>query len=430
MRIRRGRKRLTAAVAATLTLALGLTLNTQATAAPPSAPSVTRYEVTGVSTADERTVLARTGTAIDEVRADSVVITADQADARRLRAQGYDLTALSAPAERGGVGAMAPSDYHTYAQTLSAVSTARSQYPGLVTSQVIGRTYQGRDIVAVKISDNVTVDENEPEVLFTSNQHAREHLTVEMALYTLEELTTQYGVDPEVTSLVNAREIWIIPSVNPDGKVYDQESGAFRNWRKNRQPNTGSAYIGTDLNRNWAYRWGCCGGSSGSPSSDTYRGTAAESAPETRVVANFVRGRVIGGEQQITAHIDWHTYGELVLWPYGYTYADTATGLTADDASTFRTLGTAMANTNGYTPQQASDLYITDGSIGDWMWGSQKIFSYTFEMYPVSSSGGGFYPPGSVIDRETARNREAVLTLLAYADCVYRIIGKQSQYCA
>ncbi|MDT0341100.1 M14 family metallopeptidase [Streptomyces litchfieldiae] len=436
MRMLRSGKRTTTTAAAVLTLALALICGTQATAAPPPAApgsdtAVRQYEVAGVATAPERTALTRTGTAIDEAGPGSVVITADAAQAERLRGLGYELTALTAPVERQALPrAAAPGDYHTYGETLAAVADAEARYPDLVSSQVIGRSHQGRDIVAVKISANVAVDEDEPEVLFTHNQHAREHLTVEMALYTLAELTAQYGTDAEITELLDSREVWLIPSVNPDGKVYDQESGSFRSWRKNRQPNSGSSAIGTDLNRNWAHQWGCCGGSSGSPSSDTYRGTAAESAPETGVVADFVRGRVIGGEQQITAHIDFHTYGELVLWPYGYTYADTAPGLTQDDADAFEALGTALADTNGYTPQQASDLYITDGSVDDWMWADQGIFSFTFEMYPTSSLGGGFYPPGSVIDRETSRNREAVLTLLDYADCAYRIIGKEAQYCA
>jgi hypothetical protein len=87
-----------------------------------------------------------------------------------------------------------------------------------------------------------------------------------------------------------------------------------------------------------------------------------------------------------------------------------------------------MATTNGYTPQQASDLYITDGTIDDWLWGTYKIFSYTFEMYPASSNPG-FYPPDEQIVPQTTRNREAVLRFLEYSDCVYRIIGKESQYC-
>jgi carboxypeptidase T len=88
-----------------------------------------------------------------------------------------------------------------------------------------------------------------------------------------------------------------------------------------------------------------------------------------------------------------------------------------------------MAASNGYTPEQSSDLYITDGSIDDYLWGVHKIFGYTFEMYPRSSSGGGFYPPDEVIERETSRNRDAVLQLLENADCMYRSIGKEAQYC-
>lgn len=148
-----------------------------------------------------------------------------------------------------------------------------------------------------------------------------------------------------------------------------------------------------------------------------------------KVVADFVRSRVIGGKQQIKAAIDFHTYSELVLWPFGYTYNDTAPGLTADDLAVYKKIGTSMAASNGYTPEQSSDLYITDGTIDDWLWGNQKIFSYTFEMYP-ESGGGGFYPPDEVIDRETARNKDAVLQLLENADCMYRSIGKEAQYCA
>ena len=84
-----------------------------------------------------------------------------------------------------------------------------------------------------------------------------------------------------------------------------------------------------------------------------------------------------------------------------------------------------MAQTNGYTPEQASDLYITDGTIDDWLWGVQRVYTYTFEMYPgASGSGGGFYPPDEVIARETTRNRAAVLLLLDYSDCPRRVIGQ------
>ncbi len=235
---------------------------------------------------------------------------------------------------------------------------------------------------------------------------------------------------PQITGLVDGREVWIVFDMNPDGGEYDVATGTYRSWRKNRQPNAGSSSIGTDLNRNWGYKWGCCGGSSGSAGSDTYRGPAGFSAPETVAVRDFVDSRVIGGRQQITAYIDFHNYGELVLWPYGYTTADVPADMTQDDHDAFVTMGQAMAATNGYTPQQASDLYITDGTSMDWLYGVHRVFAFAFEMYPVTSGQGGFYPPDEVIPAQTARNRAAVLYLLEQAGCPYAVIGKQAEYCA
>ncbi|MEU3602194.1 M14 family metallopeptidase [Streptomyces sp. NPDC006798] len=446
-----GRGRRTAAITGLLAIALmaPLTANAvQSDAAPDpgtrrtaaasaAAERITQYQVDGVVGAAQRTALAATGVAIDEVDARAVVVSADPAQAKKLKALGYRLTALPGPPARTAAGTdvrpldfpPADSRFHNYAEMNAAIDQRIAAHPNIMNKRVIGRTHQGRDIIAVKVSDNVATDENEPEVLFTSQQHAREHLTVEMALYLLRELGEDYGTDARITNAVNGREIWIIPSINPDGSEYDIATGSYRSWRKNRQPNTGSTAVGTDLNRNWNYRWGCCGGSSTSPGSETYRGRAAESAPEVKVVADFVRGRVVGGKQQIRTGIDFHTYSELVLWPYGYTYSDTAAGMTQDDRNAFAAVGQKMAASNGYTPQQSSDLYITDGSIDDWLWGNQKIFGYTFELFPRSASGGGFYPPDEVIERETSRNRDAVLQLLENSDCMYRSIGKEAQYC-
>ncbi|MFE7095227.1 M14 family metallopeptidase [Streptomyces erythrochromogenes] len=431
--------------AALLAIALGAPVyGMSATAAPPPSPStatqdeaIVQYRIHGPSTVADRTALLGTGVSIDEVDDHTVVVSADTMQAKKLKALGYKLTPLPGPPDRSlpGIAASpmdfpsADSKYHNYAEATAEINTLVAQYPAIASKRVIGKSYQGRDLLAIKISDNVATDESEPEVLFTAHQHAREHLTVEMALYLLKEFTSKYGTDSRVTNAVNGREIWIVPDLNPDGGEYDIATGSYRSWRKNRQPNSGSSYVGTDENRNWNYKWGCCGGSSSSKSSETYRGAAAESAPEVKVVSDFVRSRVVGGKQQIKAAIDFHTYSELVLWPFGYTYNDTAPGLTADDLAVYKKIGTSMAASNGYTPEQASDLYITDGTIDDWLWGNQKIFSYTFEMYP-ESGGGGFYPPDEVIDRETARNKDAVLQLLENADCMYRSIGKEAQYCS
>ncbi|MFJ9746996.1 M14 family metallopeptidase [Streptomyces chartreusis] len=439
---RSGRR--TAALAGLLALALAAPISANVSANADSAPKaassaddVRQYEVRLHGGAEARTALQRTGVTVDATDDHGVVVSGRADQIKKLRSLGYDVTPLGAVPDRSAGEddvrlydfPSGDSRYHNYAEMTSEINSIVSANPSIASQRVIGTSYQGRNIVAIKISDNVGSDEAEPEVLFTHHQHAREHLTVEMALYLLRELTSDYGSDSRVTGLVNNREIWIVPDLNPDGGEYDIATGSYRSWRKNRQPNSGSSAAGTDLNRNWAYRWGCCGGSSGSTSSETYRGTSAESAPEVKVVANFVRSRVVGGKQQITAGIDFHTYSELVLWPFGYTYSDTTTGMTADDRNAFAAVGQKMAASNGYTPEQASDLYITDGSIDDWLWGNQKIFSYTFEMYP-RSGGGGFYPPDEVIERETSRNRDAVLQLLENADCMYRSIGKEAQYCS
>lgn len=447
LRVRESRWK-AATLAAMLALAVAVPFTAEAAPPDPKATSgsaavavaeerIRQYEIPGADDAVTRTALASTGVSVDEAGERSTVVSATDTQAKRLRAQGYRLDVLPAPPARTNGKALQPLDfpsadsrYHNYAEMNTEINQRIAAHPNLISKRVIGKSYEGRDIIAVKISDNVTVDENEPEVLFTHHQHAREHLTVEMALYLIRELGDTYGTDSRVTSAVNNREIWIVPDVNPDGGEYDIATGSYRSWRLNRQPNSGSSRVGTDLNRNWAFQWGCCGGSSTSPGSETYRGPRAESAPEVKVVADFARGRVVGGKQQLKAAIDFHTYSELVLWPYGYTTANTAPGMTLDDRNAFAAVGGKMGASNGYTAEQASDLYITDGSIDDWLWGNQKVFAYTFEMYPGSSGGGGFYPPDEVIERETSRNRDAVLQLLENADCMYRSIGKESQYCA
>ncbi|MGV9225696.1 M14 family metallopeptidase [Streptomyces albogriseolus] len=442
----RSRGRRPAALAALLALALAAPLSLTAAApagadgarpAAPSADDIRQYEIHQHTTPVTRTAIQRAGVTVDEADEETVVVSGRADQIRELRRQGYEITPLGAAPDRSTAAdgprlfdfPSADSRYHNYAEMNAEIDQRIAAYPSIMSKRVIGKSYQGRDIVAVKVSDNVGADEAEPEVLFTHHQHAREHLTVEMALYLLRELGAGYGGDARITKMVQEREIWIVPDLNPDGGEYDIATGSYRSWRKNRQPNSGSSYVGTDLNRNWNYRWGCCGGSSGSTSSETYRGSAPESAPEVKVVADFVRSRVVGGVQQIKAGIDFHTYSELVLWPFGYTYSDTTTGMTADDHAAFKAVGQKMAASNGYTAQQSSDLYITDGSIDDYLWGAHKIFGYTFEMYPRSASGGGFYPPDEVIERETSRNRDAVLQLLENADCMYRVIGKESQYC-
>jgi carboxypeptidase T len=415
-----------------LVVALAAALALLVAAAPATAQPLkdtTTYRISQVFDAPTRSTIAATGAGIIEVGRDYVLIEATPEEAAALGRLGFQLVRFVTKEQFLKTFPPADSAYHDYSEMVAELQQVATAHPDIFQLFSLGTSYEGRTIWAGKISDNVSVDEDEPEVLFTHHQHAREHLTVEMALYTLHMLTDEYGVDPEITSLVDSREIWMIFDLNPDGGEYDIATGSYASWRKNRQPNAGSSYIGTDLNRNWGYRWGCCGGSSGSPSSETYRGASAFSAPETSVVRDFINSRIINSKQQITTAIDFHTYGELVLWPYGYTFTDVPADMTQDDHDVYVTMGQAMAAMNGYTPEQSSDLYITDGTIDDWTYGTSRVFFFTFEMYPVTSGQGGFYPPDEVIPAQTARNRAAILYLLESSACPYGVIGKQALYC-
>lgn len=328
--------------------------------------------------------------------------------------------------------------YHDYAEVVAELDSIVAGHPKIARKVTIGQSYEGRTIWGLKISDRVGTDEAEPEVLMESLHHAREHLTVEMALYVAHLLTDNYNqagaLGQRVTDIVKNREIWIVPMVNPDGGEYDisNPTGEFMGWRRNRQPIPGAGPIGVDLNRNWGFKWGCCGGSSGSPGASTYRGPSAWFTPEVRALRNFVLKRVKNGRQQIRAAISWHTWNEQVMWPYGYTTQDVPRTMTQDDHDALAALGHELADLNGYVAQQMSDLYVLDGASSDWLYGAQRIFAYTVEMYPAEGSGpggGGFYPPASVIETQVTRNQQMVLHFLELADCPYRAAGLGVTHC-
>lgn len=422
--MRTARRVLVAAVGVAVTVAL--VAGRPAGAQPQTAPDQGLYEVRGAATVASRTSVAQSGADVLGVRGDTIEIVASPAQADALRAQGLtldlagDWRALLAQ-RSGGVSRSAVTDfpagdegYHTYDEMLAALRTAADQHPDITSLSSIGDTYEGRSIPVIKISDNAATDEDEPEVLFTCNMHAREHLTTEMCLHIVDRFTSGYGSDPTVTGFVDGKEIYVVPSVNPDGAEYDISGGQYQGWRKNRQPNSNGP-VGTDINRNFSYKWGCCDGSSSSPSAEDYRGPSAASAPEVRAVQAFVDSRVVGGVQQIKAHIDFHTFSELVLWPFGHTTDTVTEDMTREEYDRFQSVGEQMAGSNGYTPEQSSGLYITDGDINDWMWGTHKVLSYCFEMYPTDGGIDGFYPPDEDIVPQTTRNDGAVDILLTNA---------------
>jgi carboxypeptidase T len=311
---------------------------------------------------------------------------------------------------------------HTYAGLCRALVAAETAHPDIARLFAIGTSWQGRSIWAMEITSHLTDGTHPPGVLFDGLHHGLEHLSLEMTLGIMGWLLDGYGTDPTITGLVRTRAIFIVFDVNPDGAAYDISGGRFHEWRKNRQPGPGGA-VGTDLNRNYADHWGCCGLVSAVPSNPYFRGVAPFSAPETVAVRDFVQGLVFDGRQEIRTAISFHASGRLVLWPYGYTRTPVPPDMTADDHAVFVALGRKMGSLNGYLPEQATGLYVDSGTENDWAYGIEHIFAFTFEL------GLGTYQPNGAIRPEIARNRAAVLYLIAMADCPYRAIGKSSQYC-
>jgi carboxypeptidase T len=307
--------------------------------------------------------------------------------------------------------------YHTYAEMVADIRAVAAAHPDIVQLRSIGVTTQGRALWVAKVSDNVATDEPEPEVLYDGVQHGLEHMGLEMTLHILHWLADGYGTDARVTRIVDSREVWIAFALNPDGAAYDIAGGWFHGWRKNRQPNPGTTAIGTDLNRNYGWHWGCCGLVSTSPSSGYFRGTAPFSTPEARAVRAFVASRVVGGRQQIRAAIDFHESGRLVLWPYGYTRTDVPADMTTQDHAALVAMGRHMAASSGYAARQASDMYVDSGTLRDWLYGGYRIFAYTVEL------STDVYRKDPVIATETARNRDAVLYLAEQAGCPFAVLG-------
>jgi predicted deacylase len=298
--------------------------------------------------------------------------------------------------------------YHTPGEVRSELRRVARAHPDLVRLSTIGRSAQGQPIMMAKVSDHPERDEPEPEVFVNARIHAREHMTTEQALALLGWLTDGYATSSRVREIVDSTEVFIVPDLNPDGARFDLKGPRYQGWRKNRQDAPGRA-VGTDLNRNFGYRWGCCGGSDRTPSSNLFRGLRAFSAPETRVVRTLVNRR------HFVAALSLHSYGGQVLWPYGYTIADQPRDMPASKLRTVRRLARGIATRNGYRAMQASSLYITSGSFMDWALAVHGIPTLTVELMPRTRSAGGFYPRASRIGPITNGNRDALLWFLEQA---------------
>jgi hypothetical protein len=294
--------------------------------------------------------------------------------------------------------------YHTFSEVAVELQSMAATHANIARVESIGRSVQGRDLWAIKISDNVMQNEAEPVAVFLGGHHAREWIAVDVPFLLAKHLLEKYDSDPQIATRVDAAEIWIVPMVNPDGHQYSLTSD--RLWRKNRR-NNGDGTYGVDLNRNYGYQWGGPG-SSGDTFSEIYRGPAPFSEPETQALRDFLIAKRPG------ALITYHNFSQLILYPWGYTYDP------APDEAALHAQAVAMADriraVHGvsYTPEQGSDLYLASGETTDWLYGETRAPAFTIELRPRSSSPG-FELPESEIAPTFEENLPAALYLIDQA---------------
>jgi len=305
-------------------------------------------------------------------------------------------------------------NYHNYTDVKAYVQALAAQYPGLATYQVIGQSLEGRDIFAIRITGPGSTA-NRPASMWWGGQHAREWINVPVPVYHAEQLLTQYATDPQVRRLVDSVEFLIVPIMNPDGYEYTWTN--TRLWRKNRRINTGSSCRGVDLNRNWGFQWGGAGASTNT-CSDTYRGTAAFSEPETQVMRDFIIAN-----PRIKTTMDWHSYSQLVMSPWGYT---ASLPTPASVANQFQALNQQMADamfavhgTAFEAGSIGSILYLASGSSVDWCYGARNIWAFTIELRPGRNGSAGFELPPAQITPSCEETWPAFLALAEFAAPCY-----------
>ncbi len=334
-------------------------------------------------------------------------------DAARFGAAGFAATLLGAIPRDMPNGYDA---YHDYDESTAEIEALHDLAPDITRLFSIGTTHEGRELHALLISDNPDVDEaDEPAFVLVAQHHAREILTVEVALGAARRIVEGYGVDERLTALVDSREIIVIPTINPDGALFDQSAATFLLWRKNRRPSAApEACWGVDLNRNYSMGWGGPGASA-IPCMLTYRGPSAFSEPETMAMRDLITAR-----GDVGTLITLHTYSELILWPWSH-QSDPIDDPVASES--FETLANTFAGFNGYTPQRGSELYLASGDTIDWAWGTQGIFAFTFELSPASPLGGAFYPDASIIAPTIDANFEPIVLAAGLAAEPRRVLS-------
>jgi carboxypeptidase T len=283
-------------------------------------------------------------------------------------------------------------DYRDYAAIGNRLAELAELAPNRAKLQAIGGSIEGRPIWALRIGPP-----DATPMLIDGTQHAREWIAAMVTTCVADRLVRNYDSDPAIRDFVDHTTLWVVPVANPDG--YQYSWSGHRYWRKNRRDQRG-----VDLNRNFAVGWGG-DGSSGNQRAETYRGAYAFSEPESAALRDLAK------REHVALHVDFHAYGQLLLYPWGYTAAP------AQDRDRLAAVGDRIASAlfapheTRYRLMPAVQLYRASGIMTDWMYGEAKAMSYTIELRP--KSGNGFVLPPEQIRPTCDEGLAAVLTLRA-----------------
>ncbi len=283
-------------------------------------------------------------------------------------------------------------EYKDYGAISEYIANLAKLAPDRVSLHGIGTSIDGRTIWALRIGGPAV---NATPMLINGTQHAREWIAAMTTTCIADRLVRDYDRDPAVRSFVDSTTLWVVPVVNPDGYQYSWSSSRY--WRKNRRGG-----YGVDLNRNWGVAFGGPGLSS-NKRSDVYRGEYAFSEPETAAVRDLAE-RV---RPQLA--IDFHSYGQLVLFPWNYTSKRSA------DHDRLTAVGDTLASAiyaqhqQRYTLMSGVELYPAAGTAQDFMYGRNGALAYTIELRPKGR--GGFVLPPNEIRPTCDEGLAAVLAL-------------------
>ncbi|XP_074549379.1 carboxypeptidase B isoform X1 [Halichoeres trimaculatus] len=294
--------------------------------------------------------------------------------------------------------------YNTWDKVHSWTASIASSNPSLISKQVIGNTYEGRPMTLLKLGKKSS--SSKPAIFMDCGIHAREWISPAFCQWFVKEALSTYGSDSQMTSLLNEMDVYVLPVFNIDGYDYTHKSN--RMWRKTRSRKSGSSCTGADPNRNWNAGW-CSMGASSNPCSDTFCGYSPESEIEVKNVADFIRRN----KSAIKAYLTVHSYSQLLLFPYSYTYE-----LAADHSELMKVAegaSSALRSLYGtrYTSGPgATTIYPAAGGSDDWAYDLGVKYSYTFELRDTGRYG--FLLPESQIKPTCEETMLAVKYIAAY----------------